>query len=201
MTLCLWGWEPECRKRPFFSPREREILLPKTRAPENLPTGEGGPRGGCRQPGRHPQSFRELPLPGAEIWRQKSTGENSGSTKGNFSGSPKIFPQPGEKFKVKAALRVLMGGGRARLASQSPGHDPSAPEAAAYVTRTTPPHPPRAHSDSPGLPGLHRTPTPSLRGAPTSALPDSKVGFHFSHSQLYFYSKVTRNNKCSKQDD
>lgn len=93
--------EPECRKRHF-----KNFFRGGATAPQNQCTGEpscrggssgGGPRGGCGQPGRHPQLFRELPLAGAEIWRQKNPGENSGSTKGNFSGSPEIFPQPGEK--------------------------------------------------------------------------------------------------------
>lgn len=84
-----------------FFPERGRLLLPKTSAlgGPSCRGGRsgGGPRGGCGQPGRHPQLFRELPLAGAEIWRQKSPGENSGSTKGNFSGSPEIFPQPGEK--------------------------------------------------------------------------------------------------------
>jgi hypothetical protein len=37
------------------------------------------------------------------------------------------------------------------------------------------------------------------RKAPASPLLDSKVAFHFSHSRLYFYSNVARNDKCSKQ--
>ena len=94
--------EPECRKRHIFIFFQRE----GSTAPQNQCTGGpscrggssgGNPCGGCGQPGRHPQLFRELPLAGAEIWRQKSPGENSGSTKGNFSGSPEIFQQPGEK--------------------------------------------------------------------------------------------------------
>lgn len=96
-------WEPECRKRYFFFPGGG-LLLPKTSARGGFLQGRevgrrqgGGPvRAAVSQGGTH-SSSGSCPLPGAEIWRQKITGENSGSTKGNFSGSPEIFPQLGEK--------------------------------------------------------------------------------------------------------
>ena len=101
--LSPWTGSVHIRRANFSA--EWELLLPQNQCPREPSCRRG--RVGDQQVGGSPRglpaaraaapALPEAALACGWILEAKSPGENSGSTKGNPSGSPKMFPQPREK--------------------------------------------------------------------------------------------------------
>lgn len=97
-SVLLSPWTGAYMQEELFFPK-RSYFYPKQCIRE--PACRRGRAGGQRV-GLQLARVAPIALPGAfPAWgwnlEARSPGENSGSTKGNPSGSPEIFPQPGEK--------------------------------------------------------------------------------------------------------